>query len=90
MRAYFVEGKRTSDPEVLVDAARQAGLDTARAREILASDEDAEQVRALERHYQNLGIQSVPAIIFNNRHLVSGGQPSEVFEQAIRQILAEG
>ena len=90
LRAYFVDGKRTSDPDVLVDAAQQAGLDTARAREILASDEYVEQVRALERHYQNLGIRSVPAIIFNNRHLVSGGQPPEVFEQAIRQILAEG
>ena len=89
-RAYFVDGKRTSDPDVLADAAAQAGLDTTRAREILSSDEYAEQVRALERHYQNLGIRSVPAIIFNNRHLVSGGQPPEVFEQAIRQILAEG
>ncbi|WP_287497828.1 DsbA family oxidoreductase [Pandoraea sp. CB10b_02] len=90
LRAYFVEGKRTSDPEVLVEAVQRAGLDAARAREILASHEYAEQVRALERHYQNLGIRSVPAIIFNNRHLVSGGQPPEVFEQAIRQILAEG
>lgn len=88
-RAYFTEGKRTSDPEVLVEAVEHAGLDAARAREILASDEYADQVRALERHYQNLGISSVPAIIFNNRHLVSGGQPPEVFEQAIRQILAE-
>lgn len=89
-RAYFVDGKRTSDPEVLVDAVHQAGLDTTRAREILSTSEYADQVRALERHYQNLGISSVPAIIFNNRHLVSGGQPPEVFEQAIRQILTEG
>lgn len=89
-RAYFADGKRTSDPEVLIEAVTQAGLDPVRAREILSTDEYAEQVRALERHYQNLGISSVPAIIFNNRHLVSGGQPPEVFEQAIRQILAEG
>jgi predicted DsbA family dithiol-disulfide isomerase len=36
-----------------------------------------------------MGIHSVPAIIFNRRYLVSGGQPAEVFEQAIRKILAE-
>lgn len=88
-RAYFTEGKQTSHPDVLVEAVERAGLDPVRAREILATDEYAEQVRALERHYQNLGISSVPAVIFNNRHLVSGGQPAEVFEQAIRQILAQ-
>ena len=36
-----------------------------------------------------MGIQSVPAIIFNRRYLVSGGQPVETFEQVIQQILAE-
>ncbi|GAB3629949.1 disulfide bond formation protein DsbA [Pandoraea terrae] len=89
-KAYFTEGKQTSDPEVLVAAAAAAGLDPARTREILASGEYADQVRALEAHYQGLGIRSVPSIIFNNRHLISGGQPADVFEQAIRQIIAQG
>jgi predicted DsbA family dithiol-disulfide isomerase len=31
----------------------------------------------------------VPAVIVNDRHLISGGQPSAVFEQALRQIAAE-
>jgi predicted DsbA family dithiol-disulfide isomerase len=28
----------------------------------------------------------VPAIIIDNKHLISGGQPVEVFERALRQI----
>jgi predicted DsbA family dithiol-disulfide isomerase len=34
-------------------------------------------------------VHSVPAIIINQRHLISGGQPPEVFEQALRQIVAQ-
>ena len=67
-------------------AAKKAGLDEARAQEILASDEFAAEVRAAERHYQQAGISSVPAVIINDRHLISGGQPPEVFEQALRQL----
>ncbi|MBX3588147.1 MAG: DsbA family oxidoreductase [Ramlibacter sp.] len=88
LKAYFTDGEAPESHEVLVRAAEAAGLDGARAREILASDEFAADVRAQEQHYLSAGIHSVPAIIFNNKHLISGGQPVEVFEQAIRQIAA--
>lgn len=88
LRAYHGEGRNPSDPEVLADVAEQAGLEAARAREILAGDEYAEAVRAEEQHWLRLGINSVPAVVVNNRHLISGGQPPEVFEQALREIAA--
>ncbi len=88
--AYFTDGQSPASHEVLVQLASSAGLDPARAREILASEEFASEVREREQHYQGLGIRSVPAIIINNRHLISGGQPAEVFEQALRQIAAAG
>ena len=87
--AYFTDGKNPSDHAVLVDLAQQVGLDAARARAILSSDTYAAEVRQQERFYQERGIHSVPAIIINDRHLISGGQPPEVFEQALRQIAAE-
>ncbi|AXL50098.1 DSBA oxidoreductase [Paraburkholderia caffeinilytica] len=89
LRAYHGEGKDPSDHEVLVDAAQSVGLDAAQAREVLRSGIYTDEVRAEEREYQAKGIQSVPAIIFNGRYLVSGGQPVETFEQVIQQILAE-
>ena len=55
---------------------------------VLASDAYADEVRAQERFYQQNGINSVPAVIINERHLISGGQPPEVFEQALRQIIS--
>ncbi|RKE39957.1 putative DsbA family dithiol-disulfide isomerase [Paraburkholderia sp. BL23I1N1] len=89
LRAYHSEGKDPSNHEVLVEAAQSVGLDAAQANEVLRSGVYADEVRAEEREYQAKGIQSVPAIIFNGRYLVSGGQPVETFEQVIGQILAE-
>lgn len=76
-------------PEVLLAAARQAGLDTVRAQAVLDSAEFADEVRAQESLYTNSGIHSVPAVVVNDRHLISGGQPVDVFEQALRQIAVE-
>jgi predicted DsbA family dithiol-disulfide isomerase len=86
--AYFTDGQSPASHEVLVQLASEAGLSAERAREILTSDEFATDVREREQHYLGQGIHSVPAIIINNRHLISGGQPAEVFEQALRQIAA--
>jgi predicted DsbA family dithiol-disulfide isomerase len=89
-KAYFTDGQSPASHDVLVKAAVSAGLDEARAREVLASDEYADEVREREQFYLTQGIHSVPAVIINDRHLISGGQPAEVFEQALRQIAAAG
>jgi predicted DsbA family dithiol-disulfide isomerase len=86
LKACHTDGENPSDPELLVRLAGEAGLDPERARAILRSDEYAAETRERERLYTDAGIQSVPAIIINNRHLISGGQPVEVFERALRQI----
>jgi predicted DsbA family dithiol-disulfide isomerase len=88
LTAYFTNGENPSDPTVLVRVAASVGLDAARAQAILDSDVYADEVRAQERLYQQHGISSVPAIILNDQHLISGGQPPEVFAQALRQIAA--
>ena len=72
-----------------VRVAGEVGLDVAEARALLASDRYADEVREREQFYLQNGIHSVPAIIINERHLISGGQPVEVFEQALRQIAAQ-
>jgi predicted DsbA family dithiol-disulfide isomerase len=89
-KAYFTDGQSPASHDVLVSAAVSAGLDEARARAVLASDEYADDVREREQFYLTQGIHSVPAVIINDRHLISGGQPAEVFEQALRQIAAAG
>ncbi|CAG9202594.1 Disulfide bond formation protein DsbA [Paraburkholderia sabiae] len=89
LQAYHGDGKDPSNHDVLVDAAQSVGLDADKARAVLNSTDYADDVRAEEQEYQSMGIQSVPSIVFNQRYLVTGGQPAEAFEQAIRQILDE-
>ena len=89
-KAYFTDGQNPASHEVLVQLASSVGLDATRTYEILASDAYADDVRKREQLYLDNGIHSVPAIIINEQHLISGGQPVEVFEQALRQIAAAG
>ena len=88
LRAYFTEGRDVSDHDTLAGVAGEAGLPVGRARAILASDTYASEVRTIEQFFQQQGIQAVPAVIIERRHLISGGQPVELFEQALRQIAA--
>ncbi len=87
-RAYFGEGRDPGDRALLARLAGEAGLDAARADAMLASGEHADAVRDNERHWLELGIHSVPSLIVDDRHLIQGGQPPEVFEQALRQLAA--
>ncbi|HPN07550.1 MAG TPA: DsbA family oxidoreductase [Hyphomonadaceae bacterium] len=87
-KANFTDQQATSDHEVLASAAKAAGLDEKRAREILASDEFVDEVRRDEGLWRNRGISAVPSVIFNQRWMIQGGQPPKVFEQAIRQIIS--
>lgn len=88
--AYFTDGLDPSAAPVLLQAVAKAGLDTERAAAILRGDDYAAVVREQEQLYQSQGIHSVPSLILNDRYLVQGGQPVEVFERALRQIAAEG
>jgi predicted DsbA family dithiol-disulfide isomerase len=87
--AYFTEGRNPGDVEVLVEAAGKAGLDRDAAREVIASGRYAEEVRAEEELWRAQGISAVPAVIIDRKYLISGGQPADVFERALRGIAAE-
>jgi len=89
LRAYHGEGRDPSSRDMLLDVAAAVGLDRTRAAAVLDGDDYAAEVRAAERHWQQLGIHSVPSVVVDGRHLIQGGQPPEVFERALRQIAAE-
>ncbi len=89
LEAYHGEGRNPGAHDVLLELAGNVGLPVERAREVLERGEFADAVREAERFWQELGINGVPAVIIDRKHLISGGQPSAVFEQALRQIAAE-
>jgi predicted DsbA family dithiol-disulfide isomerase len=85
-RANFAEERSVFDPETLVALAVEAGLDEAEARAVLAdADAYADDVRADEREAAELGANGVPFFVLDRRYGVSGGQPAELFTQALDQ-----
>jgi predicted DsbA family dithiol-disulfide isomerase len=86
--AHFTDGRNLSDNTVLADVAAEIGLDRAEALTVLADQRFAPAVREAEQYWQSQGIQSVPAIIFNRRHLVSGAQGVENFTRILAQLAA--
>jgi len=89
LNAYQGRAECIESHEVLLSAVKDAQLDVQEAERILKSDMYAADVRAREQFYLNAGIHSVPAIIINECHLISGGQPIQVFEQALQEIAKE-
>jgi len=87
--AYFTNGENPGDHDVLTRVANDVGLDENAAAAVLASDRYADEVREQQQFYHGHGIHAVPAVIINDRHLIQGGQPVEVFEQALRQVAEE-
>lgn len=89
LKAYFTEGRDVSDPAVLLDVATAAGLPVDGVRELLDSRRYDAEVAAAEAEVHRQGIHAVPAIVVNQRHLIQGGQSVEVFEQLLRQVMAQ-
>lgn len=89
LSAHFTEGENPGAREVLLRCAAQAGLDATRAAAVVDGDEYADAVREREQLYQQAGISSVPSVIVNERYLIQGGQPPELFEKSLREIAAQ-
>jgi predicted DsbA family dithiol-disulfide isomerase len=87
--AHFGEGRNIADHGVLVGVADRAGLDGLEVATILASDRYASDVRAAEEFWRRQGVQAVPTLVIDGRYLISGGQPADIFERALRRIAAE-
>jgi predicted DsbA family dithiol-disulfide isomerase len=88
-QAYYSEQKAMDDVDTLVQEAGVVGLNMAEARDVVENDKCETAVRAKHAHWTGRGISGVPAFIFDNRYLISGGQETQVFEAQIDQIIAE-
>jgi predicted DsbA family dithiol-disulfide isomerase len=85
---YFEEGANIGSHEVLLEAAREAGLDTAVIEPLLASDADTDAVKAEIETAQRMGVTGVPCFLIENKYAVMGAQEPEALADALRQISA--
>jgi predicted DsbA family dithiol-disulfide isomerase len=85
-KAYFVEGKDIGSDATLVEIAGNAGLDAPMVKRLLASDADAEDIRARDAHARERGVTSVPTFVIANQHVLRGAQPPDLWAKVIREI----
>jgi predicted DsbA family dithiol-disulfide isomerase len=84
MDAYWAEGRDIGDPDVLRELVAEAGLEDVDG--VLEGDAYAERVAVSTAQAQSIGINGIPAFLLDDRLLVLGAQPREVFEQAFGQL----
>lgn len=83
---YFGAAANVFDADVLVGLVVAVGLDEDEVRAVLADPSaHADAVRSDIREGAQLGARGVPFFVFDRQLGVSGGQPSEVFAQALAQ-----
>jgi predicted DsbA family dithiol-disulfide isomerase len=90
LRAYHAEGRNPGAADVLIELAGSVGLDKARAKAILESDEFKAEVKDRERFWLQRGVGGVPLVVVNDTHAIEGAETPEGYERALRQIAGAG
>lgn len=84
--AHFTDGQNLSDDAVLVGIAGEIGLDRVEAKSVLNDQRFANAVRQEQQFWRQQGINSVPAVVFDRRHLVTGAQGVDNFKSILAQL----
>ncbi len=85
-RFYFQDGRDVGDPDELVAAAEQAGLDGAAAAELLAGRDETDKVRSELSLAQAVGVTGVPFFVLAGRFAIPGAQPRDTMSQLINRV----
>ncbi len=84
--AYWVRGLDIGDTDVLLDVAEEAGMDGAHVAGRLDDRNLIAAIEAETREIVGAGVTGVPGWLVDDRFLVPGAQPHEVFEQVLTRI----
>lgn len=83
---YFEEGADVGDRQVLIDAARDAGMDAALVETLLATGADIDEVEAEIDTARRMGVTGVPCFLLENRYAIMGAQDAGTLADAMRQV----
>ena len=89
LHAYFTDGREVADHAVLAELAAEVGLDPAAAAALLASDDEADFVRAEREEAYGNGINAVPTFIVEGQWMLQGALDTDKWVKALTHIQAE-
>jgi predicted DsbA family dithiol-disulfide isomerase len=84
-KAYFTDGKNSDDPQALMLIGSEIGLDPAEVKQVLESNQYADEVREDIAEAHELGIRGVPFFLLDRKYAVSGAQDSKVFLETLEK-----
>ena len=87
--AYWIETKDIGDATVLAKIGTDLGMEGNLLRAAAVTRTNRERVDYQIQIAKDIGVGAVPAFIFDNRILLQGAQPYEMFEQVMETILNE-
>ncbi|SFD31940.1 DsbA family oxidoreductase [Algibacter pectinivorans] len=88
-KAFFSDRKDVSDRNILKEALINVGLNADDALAQLDNEETRYQIRQTQNYWKNLGVNSVPTVVFNRKSAVTGAQPIDTFKQVLNELIAE-
>ncbi|HET6737978.1 MAG TPA: DsbA family oxidoreductase [Kribbella sp.] len=89
LKAYFTDGLPVGDHTTLTELATEVGLPTERVREVLGGTTYAQEVAEDQAQALAYGANGVPFFVIDEKYGVSGAQPVEVFQEALRRANAD-
>ncbi len=85
-RAYFIEGRDIGSHEVLADIAGEAGMSRDMVLRLLSTDADASDIMARDKDARKKGVQAVPTFVIAGQHVLSGAQPTSLWQQILEEL----
>ncbi|MBU8968153.1 DsbA family oxidoreductase [Bacillus altitudinis] len=89
LKAHFTDSLDIGDHATLAQLTSEIGLDGNEALDVLANDQYSENIAADRAEGSKIGIQGVPFYVVNDKYVISGAQPSEVFLETLQQVWKE-
>ena len=86
MDAYWAEGRNIGDHGVLRELGRETGLEPDEVERVLAGNAYLDRIEACTRQAASIGATGVPAWVLDERMLILGAQPREVFAEAFTKL----
>jgi len=87
MNSFFNERQDVSDRAVLKQALLDVDLNADEALAKLDNEEARYEVRNKQGQWKNMGVNSVPTIVFNMKSAVTGAQPVDTFKQVLTDLV---
>ena len=88
-KAFFSDRKDVSKRNVLKEALLEVGLNAEEALAKLDNEEARLYIKSKQDYWKQLGVNSVPTVVFNRKSAITGAQPVDTFKGVLTELLAE-